>query len=48
LITDPGRRPADAFVDECEKLGLKAECVELVDAVDAGAELVVAVFDVRR
>lgn len=48
LLTDPGRRPADAFVGECEKLGLKAECVELVDAVDAGAELVVAVFDVRR
>jgi 2-polyprenyl-3-methyl-5-hydroxy-6-metoxy-1,4-benzoquinol methylase len=48
LLTDPGRRPADAFVAECEKLALKTECVELIDAMDAGAELVVAMFEIRR
>jgi predicted nicotinamide N-methyase len=48
LLTDPGRRPADGFIAECEKLGVKAECVELIDAVDAGAELVVAMFEIRR
>src|SRR4051794_39308700 len=48
LLTDPGRRPADVFIAECEKLGVKAECVELIDAVDAGTELAVALFEIRR
>ena len=48
LLSDPGRRTAEAFVVECDRLGLAARCVERVPTVDAGAGLTVSVFEIRR
>ncbi|MBI3840336.1 MAG: class I SAM-dependent methyltransferase [Planctomycetia bacterium] len=48
LLTDPGRRTAGSFVDECAKLELKAERVAMVPAEDARAQLTVSIFEVRH
>jgi 2-polyprenyl-3-methyl-5-hydroxy-6-metoxy-1,4-benzoquinol methylase len=47
-LTDPGRRPAEAFVDECQRHGLTAQCIERVPTVDANAGLTVSVFEIRH
>jgi predicted nicotinamide N-methyase len=48
LVSDPGRRTADAFAAACDELRLKASCVDRVPTVDAGASLTVSIFEVRR
>ncbi len=48
LLTDPDRRTAGPFIDECAKLGLTAERVALVPAEDAPAQLTVSIFEIRR
>ena len=48
LLTDPGRRPAGSFIDECAKLELRAECVNEVAADEGDAQLTVSIFEVRR
>ena len=48
LLTDPGRRTAGSFIDECAKLGLHAERVTEVPAEHGPAKLTVSVFEIRR
>lgn len=48
LLSDPGRRNAEAFMAECDRRGLATRRVERVPAVDAGARLTVSVFEIRR
>jgi predicted nicotinamide N-methyase len=48
LVSDPGRRTAEAFLIECDRRGLAASCVERVRMVDAGTRLTVSVFEIRR
>jgi predicted nicotinamide N-methyase len=48
LVSDPGRRTAPTFVDECAQRGLEARCVLREPTVDAGASLTVSIFEVRR
>jgi ETFB lysine methyltransferase len=47
LVSDPGRRTAESFSEQCEPLGLKARCLARVPTVDAGAKLTVSIFEVR-
>jgi ETFB lysine methyltransferase len=48
LLSDPGRRTAETLAEECAAIGLSAQCVDRVPAVDAGAELTVSVYEIRR
>ena len=48
LLSDPGRRTADAFLVECGKRGLTTRCVERVPTVDSGTSLNVSVFEIRH
>ena len=48
LVSDPGRRTAEALLDECASVGLAAKCVERVTTQDEGARLTVSIFEVRR
>jgi len=48
LVSDPGRRHAESFLGDCAAEGLQAELVAQVPTVDAGAELTVSIFEVRR
>ncbi len=48
LVTDPGRRTAPALIDQCAARGLTAKCVAQVPTIDAGNELTVSVYEVRR
>jgi predicted nicotinamide N-methyase len=48
LVSDPGRRTAESFIEECGRRALAAECVGRVAASDAGVQLTVSVFEVRR
>lgn len=48
ILTDPGRRPAEGFIGQCDEQGLKAECVERVPYQDASASLTVYRYEVRR
>lgn len=47
-LADPGRRTAVTLVEECDKQGLAAECVDRVHSVDANAQLTVSVFEIRH
>lgn len=48
LVSDPGRRTAEAFLTECAGRGLAAGCVARVPTTDAGARLTVSIYEVRR
>lgn len=48
IVTDPGRRTADALLEICLERGLTAALVERVPTRDAGADLHVSVFEIRR
>jgi len=48
IVTDPGRRTADALLEICRQRGLSAELAERVPTTDAGAALHVSVFEIRR
>jgi predicted nicotinamide N-methyase len=48
IVTDPGRRTADALLEICRLRGLSAELAEKVPTTDAGAALHVSVFEIRR
>jgi predicted nicotinamide N-methyase len=48
LVTDPGRRTAPALVEACAARGLRAACIDRVPTADAGANLTVSVFEIRR
>jgi predicted nicotinamide N-methyase len=48
FISDPGRRTAAEFIDRCAEIGLNVHCTARVPAVDAGTELTVSIFEVRR
>ena len=48
LITDPIRRPADAFADACQAVGLSAELVDLIPLGDGPSDLTVSLIEVRH
>jgi predicted nicotinamide N-methyase len=48
LVSDPGRRTAPAFVEECLRMGLVATCAQRVPTHDADAALTVSIFEIRR
>ena len=47
LLTDPGRRVAQSFRDECRQRGLACECVDLDQIVDGQTECVVELYEIR-
>ena len=47
LVSDPGRRTADALIAECASLGLTATLLAAVPTIDAGAKLTVSIYAVR-
>ncbi|HEV3021509.1 MAG TPA: class I SAM-dependent methyltransferase [Pirellulales bacterium] len=48
LLSDPGRRTAEAFVERCASLGLTARCAHSLPSADVGAGLAVSIFEIRR
>jgi predicted nicotinamide N-methyase len=48
LISDPGRRTAEAFIAECSAQGLTAGRIARVPIMDHGTQLTVSIYDVRR
>jgi predicted nicotinamide N-methyase len=48
LVSDPGRRTAEAFADECGRRGLSARCASRVATTDGGAQLTVSIYEVHR
>jgi predicted nicotinamide N-methyase len=48
LLSDPCRRTADSLPDECARWGLAASRSQQVPTVDAGAELIVSIIEIRR
>jgi len=48
LVTDPIRRPADAFDAACQEVGLVCELVDLIPYNEAGTDLTVSLFEIRR
>jgi predicted nicotinamide N-methyase len=48
IVTDPGRRTADALLEICRDRGLRATLAERVPTTDAGAALHVSVYEIRR
>jgi predicted nicotinamide N-methyase len=48
LVSDPGRRFADAFIDECRQRELDSNCALRVPTTNAGAQLTVSIYEVRR
>ncbi len=47
-VSDPGRRTADALLEECVHRGLAGKCIARIPTVDAGAKLTVSIFEIRR
>ncbi len=48
IVTDPGRRTAEVFIDVCRDHDLVAVLADRVPTTDAGAALTVTLFEVRR
>ena len=48
LLSDPGRRTAESFVDACQKQGLAVSRIEKVPTDDAGTKLTVSIYEIRR
>jgi 2-polyprenyl-3-methyl-5-hydroxy-6-metoxy-1,4-benzoquinol methylase len=48
LVADPGRRTAEPFAEECSRKRLSCRCAARVPTRDAGADLTVSVYEVRR
>ncbi len=48
LVSDPGRRRAPELFDRCAEIGLDMCCAARVPTIDAGTELTVSIFEVRR
>jgi predicted nicotinamide N-methyase len=48
LISDPGRRTAERFIDECRRLGLAASLLRQVPVVDGATRLTVMIYEVRH
>lgn len=48
LISDPGRRTAEALVAECSARELTADRIARVPIMDAGTQLTVSIYEVRR
>jgi ETFB lysine methyltransferase len=47
LVSDPGRRTAEPFVEACAETGLAARLIAQVPTRDAGADLTVTIHEVR-
>ncbi len=48
LLTDPGRRTAAGFVDECARRGLTVRCAAQVASVDGATKSTISLFEIRR
>jgi ETFB lysine methyltransferase len=48
LVSDPGRRTAVVFAEECAKQGLTARCVLRMPTTEAGTRLTVSIHEIRR
>jgi ETFB lysine methyltransferase len=48
LLTDPGRRTAGSFIDDCATLGLRAKCVQQIAAEHGDSQFTVSILEVRR
>jgi predicted nicotinamide N-methyase len=48
LVSDPGRRTSESFVDACGRQGLSVRCLGRVPAADAGAQQIVSLYEIRR
>ncbi len=48
LVSDPGRRTAETFVDECDRRHLAARPILRVAIAEAGANQTVTIYEVRR
>jgi predicted nicotinamide N-methyase len=48
LLSDPGRRFAASFIEECDKRGLAAVCAQRLPATDGDSPLTVSVFEIRH
>jgi 2-polyprenyl-3-methyl-5-hydroxy-6-metoxy-1,4-benzoquinol methylase len=48
LVSDPGRRTAEKFVEECGRQGLSARLIARVPTTDAGARLTVSIYEIGR
>lgn len=48
LVSDPERRTAETFVDECGRQNLAARSVARVSVTDGGVRLAVSLYEIRR
>jgi len=48
LVSDPGRRTAEGFHEECAKQRLSARCILRLPTTDAGTQLTVSIHEIRR
>ena len=48
LVTDPGRRPAEGFVEQCQAQGLQAALARRIPTVDGETSLTISVYEIRR
>jgi len=48
LVSDPGRRTAEVFVEQCERTGLVGRCVARVPTSDGETRLTVSIYEVRH
>ena len=48
LVSDPGRRFADAFINECRQRELDSQCALQVPTTSADAQVTVSIYVVRR
>jgi 2-polyprenyl-3-methyl-5-hydroxy-6-metoxy-1,4-benzoquinol methylase len=48
LVSDPGRRTAEPWIEACRAASLTAQCIARVATADAGARLTVMLYEIRR
>jgi ETFB lysine methyltransferase len=48
IVTDPGRRPAEGFVAQCQAQGLQAALAQRIPTVDGETSLTISVYEIER
>jgi len=48
IVTDPGRRPAEGFVAQCQAQGLQAALAQRIPTVDGETSLTISVYEILR
>jgi len=46
LLTDPGRQVARPFAEQCRRLGLDCQCVDLEQVIDGTVEAIVELYEI--